>query len=176
VKQTWVALLRGINLVKRNRIAMPELRRALEEAGYRDVRTYIASGNVVFRKQAADRKRLARALERLIEEQFGVRAAVVLRTPEELRRIVDAHPFGRDTSKTHVAFLAEKPPAKAVKAVAKLDVAPDRIEVRGTEVYLRHPNGYANARVKRTMLEPLGVATDRNWRTVERLVALATDD
>src|SRR4051812_46031484 len=98
---------------------MPELRRALEEAGYRDVRTYIASGNVVFTKQAKDRKRLARALERLVEQEFGVRAAVVLRTPAELRRIVDAHPFGGDTSKTHVSFLAEKPSAKAVAEARK---------------------------------------------------------
>lgn len=173
--RTWVALLRGINLVKRNRVAMPELRRALEEAGYGDVRTYIASGNVAFTTQAKDRKRLARALERLVEEKFGVPAAVVLRTPAELRRVVEAHPFGRDTSKTHVSFLAEKPPAKAVAEVRKLDVAPDRIEVKGSEIYLHYPNGHTGARVKRSMLEPLGVATDRSWRTVAKLVELTSD-
>src|SRR5262245_51602987 len=119
---------------------MPQLRRAMEEAGYRDVQTYIASGNVVFTRQAKDRKRLARALEKLIANEFGGTAAVVLRTPEELRRVLDAHPFGKDTSKTHVTFLAEKPSAKAVAEVAGQDVAPDRIEVEGSDVYLHYPN------------------------------------
>ena len=171
--QTWVALLRGINLVKRNRVSMPELRRVMEEAGYRDVRTYIASGNVLFTRQAKDRRRLARSLEKLIADEFGVNAAVVLRTPDELRRVVDAHPFGKDTSKTHVTFLAETPSAKAVTEVASHDIAPDRIEVEGSDVYLHYPNGSSGTRVKPRMLAPLGIGTDRNWRTVAKLVELA---
>jgi uncharacterized protein (DUF1697 family) len=175
VSQTWVAFLRGINLASRNRVAMADLRRIFEDAGCRDVRTYINSGNVVFRKQAKDRKRLARTLEKAIEGELGVSAAVVLRTPGELHAVIDAHPFGKDTAKTHVSFLGEKPPAKAVAAVAKEDVAPDRIEVIGSEIFLHHPNGRQGTRVKAKLLEPLGVATDRNWRTVVKMVALADE-
>jgi uncharacterized protein (DUF1697 family) len=173
VAETWVALLRGINLARRNRVAMGDLRRVFEDAGCRDVRTYINSGNVVFRKQAKDRARLARSLERAIEAELGVAAAVVLRTPAELRRIVDAHPFGSDTSKTHVSFLAAKPSAKAVAELARADVAPDRIEVAGTEIFLHLPNGRQGMRIKPSVLAPLGVATDRNWRTVQKLAELS---
>jgi uncharacterized protein (DUF1697 family) len=173
--QRWVALLRGINLASRNRVAMADLRRVFEEAGCRDVRTYINSGNVVFTKQAKDRARLVRTLERAVEDELGVAAAVVLRTPAELRRILDAHPFGRDTSKTHVSFLAAKPPARAVRELAAAKVAPDRIEVRGAEAFLYLPNGRQGMRIKSSQLAPLGVATDRNWRTVTKLAELASD-
>jgi uncharacterized protein (DUF1697 family) len=173
VSQTWVAFLRGINLASRNRVAMADLRRVFEDAGCSDVRTYINSGNVVFRKQAKDRKRLTRTLEKAIADELGVPAAVVLRTPAELRAVLDAHPFGKDTAKTHVSFLAEKPPTAAVAAVAAEEVAPDRIEVVGSEIFLYHPNGRQGTRVKAKMLEPLGVATDRNWRTVAKMVELA---
>jgi uncharacterized protein (DUF1697 family) len=173
MEQRWVALLRGINLASRNRVAMADVRRVFDEAGCRDVRTYINSGNVVFTKQAKDRVRLARTLERAVENELGVAAAVVLRTPAELRRILAAHPFGRDTSKTHVSFLAARPPAKAVAEVKKADVAPDRLEVRGTEVFLHLPNGRQGMRIKASLLAPLGVATDRSWRTVAKLAELA---
>lgn len=174
--QTWVALLRGINLASRNRVAMADLRRVFEDAGCRDVRTYINSGNVVFAKQAKDRARLSRTLERAVETQLGVTAAVVLRTPAELRKVLDGHPFGRDTSKTHVSFLAAKPSAKAVAEVKAHDVAPDHIEVKGSEAYLLLPNGRAGMKIKQRMLEPLGVATDRGWNTVAKLVELADRD
>ena len=171
--RTWVALLRGINLASRNRVAMADLRRVFEDAGCGDVRTYINSGNVVFTRQAADRTRLARTLERAVEDELGVKAAVVLRTPAELAKVLDGHPFGRDTSKTHVSFLAAKPPAKAVAEVEGHDVAPDRIEVKGSEAYLLLPNGRAGMRIKQRMLDPLGVATDRTWKTVAKLAELA---
>jgi uncharacterized protein (DUF1697 family) len=174
--QRWVALLRGINLASRNRVAMGDLRRVFEEAGCRDVRTYAGSGNVVFTKQAKDRARLTRTLERAVEDELGVAAAVVLRTPAELRRILAAHPFGRDTSKTHVSFLTAKPPAKAVAEAKKADVAPDRLGVRGKEVFLHLPNGRQGMRIKTSQLAPLGLATDRSWRTVAKLAELASDD
>ena len=170
--QRWIAFLRGINLASRNRVAMADLRRVFEDAGCREVRTYINSGNVVFTKQAKDRKRLARTLERSVEAELGVAPAVILRTPAELRRILEAHPFGDDTSKTHVSFLAAKPPAQAVAEAKKADVAPDRLEVRGAEVFLHLPNGRQGMRIKSSLLAPLGVATDRTWRTVEKLAEL----
>jgi uncharacterized protein (DUF1697 family) len=176
MEQGWVALLRGINLASRNRIAMADLRRVFEEAGCRDVRTHAGSGNVVFRKRVKDRARLARTLERAVEDELGVAAAVVLRTPAELRRVLAAHPFGPDTSKTHVSFLAAKPPARAAREVAAADVAPDRIEVRGTEIFLHHPNGRQGTRVKASLLTPLGIATDRNWRTIAKLAELASGE
>jgi uncharacterized protein (DUF1697 family) len=175
MNQVWVALLRGINVGGRNAVPMAGLRSAFEEAGCRDVRTYIASGNVVFTKRASDRGRLARLLERTVDETFGVPAVVVLRTGEELRKLVRSKPFGADTSGAFVTFLAEKPDAKAVRSLKETDFAPDELEVAGTEVFLRYPNGLAKAQLTSAMLErKLGVAgTNRNWRTVVRVAELA---
>lgn len=173
--QRWVALLRGVNLGSRNRVPMPELRRLLEDEGLDDVRTYIASGNVVFSQAASDRTALARRLERLVGTSFGVSSRVVLRTSAELKKLVRAHPFD-DTSKTHVVFLADKPARRDAQRVAKLDLAPDEVKVVGSDVYLHLANGVQGARLGAATLEKeLGVAgTMRNWRTVAKLAELAS--
>ena len=123
----WVALLRGINLGARNRVPMAKLREVFADAGCEDVTTYIQSGNVVFAKRVSDRAALARRLEKAIRGAFDVSAPVVLRTADELRKMVASHPFGRDTSHTVVTFLAEKPDRAAVRRLKALDVAPDRV-------------------------------------------------
>lgn len=135
----WVALLRAVNLGARNKVPMAELRARLEAAGYGDVRTYVASGNVLLdgpRSAAA----LSAELESLIADAFGVAATVMLRKPRELAALVAAHPYGADTSETHVAFLAARP-AKA--AAARLEVAGADVAVlAGANVYLRLPRGF----------------------------------
>jgi Protein of unknown function (DUF1697) len=78
---------------------MAELRALLEDAGYGGVRTYIASGNVLLEAPPGTRK-LAAALERLVDDAFGVTTTVILRKPRELAGAVAAHPFGADSSQT----------------------------------------------------------------------------
>ena len=92
MEQVWVALLRGINLAKRNRVPMAGLREVFEAAGCGSVKTYIASGNVVFTKDAADPKALARKLERAVADAFDVKTPIVLRTATQIRKVVDSHP------------------------------------------------------------------------------------
>jgi uncharacterized protein (DUF1697 family) len=171
----WVALLRGINLASRNRVSMAELRTVLEDAGYGSVTTYIQSGNVLFTKRASDRARLARRLETAVADAFGVSAAVVLRTFEEVREVERSQPFGADTSRTFVSFLAAEPEPKRVRSLADLEVAPDEFRVVGSDVFLRYPNGVQGARLTGAVLErTIGVpGTMRNWKTVTKLAELA---
>src|SRR5690349_16774971 len=112
-----VALLRAVNVGGRSKVPMADLRALFEELGHTEVQTYIASGNVVF-----GGKPDARRLERALADRFGVETTVILRTAKQLEAVLDAHPFGKDTSHTYVTFLAEKPSAPAVKAVHALDV------------------------------------------------------
>jgi uncharacterized protein (DUF1697 family) len=165
----WVALLRGVNLGARNKVPMAELRAKLEDAGYEDVRTYIASGNVLLGGPRG-KTALATALEKIVADSFGVKTAVILRTPRELVATVKAHPFA-EASDTHVAFLAGKP-TKA--AAARLDDLDDAV-LGGAELYLRLPRGVQGARLSNARIESLlGVtATLRNWRTVVALSELA---
>ena len=170
--RTWVALLRAVNLGARNKVPMARLREVLA-GGCDGVRTYIASGNAVFRSDV-ERAELARRLERAILAEFSVETPVILRTADELAAVVERHPY-EDESRTHVAFLAAKPVPARVKALAALDVAPDRIVVDGLEAYWHLPGGVQGSQLSGARLEKeLGVAaTVRNWRTVTRLAEMA---
>ncbi len=171
----WVALLRAINVGGRNVVPMAELRVLFEQTGCGSVSSYIQSGNVLFTHEATDRDALSRRLEQGVQETFGVSSPVVLRTVEELARVAGSHPFGADASKTNVAFLGREPSVEDVRGLASLDVAPDRFEVVGSDVFLHYPNGAGGSRLSGAVLERrLGVpATIRNWRTVTRLAELA---
>jgi uncharacterized protein (DUF1697 family) len=174
MEQGWVALLRAVNVGGRNAVPMAGLRTALEQAGCEAVATYIQSGNVVFRRKARSRAALTGELERLVLDGFGVQAAVIVRTFAELRKLACSHPFGADTSQTHVMFLAGKPAAAGIRALDGLDVAPERVEVAGSDVLLHYPNGLGRAKLTGATLErKLGVpGTVRNWKTVARLAEL----
>ena len=172
----WVVLLRAVNLGSRNKVPMAKLRTLLEEAGYGDVRTYIASGNVLLdgpRSGAA----IARELERIVAGEFGVDTTAIVRKPTELAALVGGHPFGRDTSRSHVVFLADRPTAKAAERLATTDHSPDRGVLAGKDVYVQYGAGVQDARLSAARLEQLlGVpATHRNWRTVAALAELAAE-
>jgi uncharacterized protein (DUF1697 family) len=171
----WVALLRAVNLGGANKVPMAQLRALLEEAGYENVRTYIASGNVLL-DGPQSKAALSATLEKLIADSFGVRTTATLRRPQELAATVAAHPFGTDTSETHVAFLAARP-AKAA-AVRLAEIAGDDLAVLArAELYLRLPRGVHGSRLSIARIEKLlGVAaTLRNWRTVAALADLAAE-
>jgi uncharacterized protein (DUF1697 family) len=147
---------------------MAELRARLEDAGYDNVRTFIASGNILLDAPPGAAK-LAAAVERIVADSFGVTTTVILRKPRELAAAVAAHPFGADTSQTHVAFLASRP---SKEAATRLD--PGRAVLVGAEVYLRLSQGsrLSIARVESQLGVP---ATVRNWRTLVSLAELAAE-
>src|SRR5437016_11316458 len=87
-----IVLLRGINLVKRNRISMAELRTALEAAEYGDVRTYVQSGNVVLSSRASP-ERVANRVNAVIKNRFGLDITVLVRSHDELATVVRRNPL-----------------------------------------------------------------------------------
>jgi uncharacterized protein (DUF1697 family) len=168
----WVALLRAVNLGARNKVPMAELRALLEDAGYGNVRTYIASGNVLL-DGPRGRAQAAGELERLVANAFDVETTAILRTPNELAATVEKHPFD-DAAHTYVAFLAGRPAKAATAGLEAVD--PDAV-LAGPDLYLRLPRGVQGSRLSNTRIESLlGVpATLRNWRTVVALVELDTE-
>jgi len=171
----WVVLLRAVNLGARNKVPMAELRGLLEEAGYGDVQTYIASGNVLLDGPKSGAA-VGRKLEQIVADAFGVTTTAIVRTPDDLAAVVAGHPFGSDTSRSHVVFLADEPAREAADNLAAADHSPDRAELAGTHVYVQYPAGVQGARLSAARLERLlGVAgTHRNWRTVGALAELAS--
>ena len=175
--QTYIALIRGVNLGSHNKLSMPALRTVLEGLGYEDVTTYIQSGNVVLSARD-DAARLTAAVHDAIASEFGFDVAVVVRTRPQLRRVVEGNPFksrAAPPAALHVVFLAGKPPADRVAGLTSVDWGDEEVAVRGTEAYLHLPNGYGRAKLNNQVVEKqLGVAgTARNWRTTAKLLELA---
>jgi uncharacterized protein (DUF1697 family) len=173
-----VALLRAVNLGSRNRVSMPELRELLSGLGYGDVRTLLQSGNVVLtsRRSAA---RLERELRRQIAEGLGVDTPVIVRTRDEIAAVIERDPLGDvadDPKRYQVTFLAEEPDAEAARELAEADVAPERIELIGRELYTWHPNGIQRSKAERLRASKrLPPGTARNWSTVTKLLELADE-
>ena len=176
--QTYVALLRGINLGARNKVAMPRLRELVAGLDGRDVQTYVQSGNVVF-KSGRSAGELQGAIERTIERELGLTVTVLLRTKAQLMKVAGGNPFadGKHPPTTlHVTFLSEPPQRRRVRELDPGPFAPDEFAVKAREVYLHCPNGYGRSKLTNAFFEKrLGVAaTTRNWRTVTALVELVT--
>ncbi len=173
----YAALLRGINLGARNKVAMPALRSLVESLGYEDVQTYIQSGNVVFKTRSGKASEIASTLASAITKEFGIRVAVVVRTQQELKRVAGANPFlaaGAETSALHVVFLGSAPTKAAVGALNPDRSPPDEFAVRKAEVYLHCPNGFGRSKLSLDYFERIlgGPATVRNWNTVNKLLEL----
>ncbi len=174
-----VVLLRGINLGPRNRIAMPALRAALTEGGFEDVRTYVASGNVVLSSSLSPNKLAARCT-RLIGEEFGLDIDVVVRTRDELAEVVKRNPLGdvaKDPKRYQVSFLARKPSDRVVEKLERARAEPERFVVAGREIYAWHPDGVGRSKLWAALAgKGLGVtATARNWSTVTKLLEMASE-
>jgi uncharacterized protein (DUF1697 family) len=172
-----VVLLRGINLGSRNRISMPKLREALEDAGYDNVRTYLQSGNVVL-TSAASAKQVGRDCERLVADRFGLEIAVVARTRKELAEVVRRNPLARvakDPKRYQVSFLEKKPTSQIVRELEEVATGQEEVVSIGREIYAWHPAGVARSKLwARLAGNNLGVtATARNWTTVTKLLELA---
>jgi uncharacterized protein (DUF1697 family) len=175
-----VALLRGINLGAKRRVAMADLRALLQDAGFENVRTHLQSGNVVLEPQAAPDD-TARTIEALIADRFGFDVDVIVRTAAELADVVANGPFAdveTDGSRHHVIFLPSEPDAAALAELAERDFGPDRYAARGREIYAWCPNGMRDSQLMRALADPrlAPTATVRNWNTVTKLLALAGPD
>jgi uncharacterized protein (DUF1697 family) len=172
-----IVLLRGINLGSRNRIAMPELRTLLTDAGFDDVRTYVQSGNIVLSSNASPEE-LARECQGRIAERFGLEIDVVARTRDELAEVVRRNPLGEvavNPKRYQVSFLATELDPEVTRKLAGLAVSPERFVAIGRELYAWHPDGVARSRLWAQLAgRGLGVAaTARNWTTVTTLLAMA---
>ena len=169
---TYVALLRGINLAGKRRVAMADLRAWLTDLGYTDVRTLLQSGNAVF----ASPKRPATVqgeLEKRLEQGAGFSIDCVVRTADELRAVVDADPLGSvaDNGSLYlVSFLREPPKQPDFGPDA---FAPELFHLGGQEIYFWVPAGSQKSKVLAAFPTRKGeVATVRNWNTVTKLLAM----
>jgi uncharacterized protein (DUF1697 family) len=173
-----VSLLRGVNVGGNGLIKMEPLREAYESIGLADVRTLLQSGNVLFRSGLKDRQRLGKRIMQEIERRFDLQVEVILRTLDEVARIVDRGPVlspRADKSKLLVMFLSAVPDAAAQAALRKWHKdkeLKELLELRGPEIYLYYPDGVGRSKLTGAVIESkLDTAgTARNWNTLLKLV------
>jgi uncharacterized protein (DUF1697 family) len=155
---------------------MPALREALEAAGFKDVQTYVQSGNVVLSSRAKG-ETVRRKVETVLGESFGLDVAVVVRSKAELAAVARRNPLRKvatDPKRYQVTFLAAKLPAKVVRELEEAAASGEQFVVSGREVYAWHPATIARSKLwNRLAGKSLGVdATSRNWATVEAVLEL----
>ena len=175
----WIIFLRGVNVGGNNKLPMKELRAAMEAAAFRDVQTYIQSGNLVFSSDHTSADAVGKAVTELIEQTFGCAPRSHVLSAEALARAIAVNPFekkGRNDPKTvHFFFLAEPPGIRAdLDAIYDLKAKSERTELIEDVFYLYAPDGLGRSkladRIEKWIPVPM---TARNMRSVYRVAALA---
>jgi uncharacterized protein (DUF1697 family) len=187
---THVALLRGINVGGKNKVAMADLRAVVAELGHTGVSTYINSGNALFTASTPaagdDIDAMSQAMSAAIAARLGVTTPVVIVPRDELAEILGANPFlaEPDPKRVHAVFLSA--PAgpgllgkiDAAVAAAAAKGARDRVRPAGRALYLHTPDGFGNSDVSAALMRMVGgpkstvVGTARNWATANKLLSL----
>lgn len=173
---TYVALLRGINVGKAKRVAMADLRAAIESLGYGDVRTLLNSGNAVFTSKRALKSAAAEELRAALLKKTRVSSRFTLRSAEELRATMEANPLVKvatDHTRLFAAFVTVANDMKLVKPLAAQQWKPEAIALGPAVVYVWCPNGLLESRASVAVGKALGDGvTVRNWATVLKIQAL----
>lgn len=176
-----VSMLRGVNLGSHNRIKMDALRALYTSLKLQDPRTYVQSGNVIFKTKEKNSPQLAKKIQSAIEKKFGCSPEVILRTTDELRKAIEATPFGDrpnlEPSKILVSFLDAAPPREAAGAFDKFKDYPEEVHLKGRELYIYFPNGAGKTKLPWSSVERLlkVTGTARNWNSVTNMLKMAEE-
>src|SRR5215472_18774924 len=139
--QVRISLLRGVNVAGRS-LRMADVAELYDSLGFQNVQTYLQSGNVIFSHQGKDETSISTRIEKELKARKGLDIKVLLRTPNELARIIDNHPFkNRDRSRVHVTFLQSKPVKVPIEAINAVAAKGEEFAISNREVFLQLPNG-----------------------------------
>lgn len=169
----WAALLKGINIGGK-KIPMTELKALVEDLGYRDVKTLLASGNVVFSCDAEKGAALEEKIEAALAA-YGLKTDVVVRNHAELTAVIDGNPFP-DAACEHpnhllVSFHRDPVPGGLIEKIPDIYDGPERLKAIGRELYIDYPEDVGHSKLGPAMakLKFPKLATMRNWNTVGKL-------
>jgi uncharacterized protein (DUF1697 family) len=178
---TYISMLRGINVSGQKSIKMVELKALCESLRFINVTTYIQSGNVVFQSTISDPDDVAAAIEKAIEKSFGFTVSVVVRQPADFEKVIRKRPsLGTgtfDEKRLYVTFLKSKSTPSFIKTLSSSNQkGTDSFKIAGSEIYIHCPTGYGKTVFSNTFFEKQlkTIATTRNWNTVQTLLALAS--
>jgi uncharacterized protein (DUF1697 family) len=173
---TYISLLRGINVSGQKKINMNELRKLYESLNFKNVRTYIQSGNVIFSYPNTIVSRLINIIKQTIKNTFGFDVSIIIRTKDDFQKLIKNIPFAnKDISKRHVTFLSDTPHQLPIDDINSIKDKSEEFFISGKEIYLFCPNGYGRSKLSNNFFErTLKLsATTRNWKTVVKLLEVA---
>ncbi len=181
MKKTYITLLRGINVSGHKIVKMDDLKELFEKLDFEDVKTYIQSGNVIFKTgNTVTGAELAQRIQQTVIGRYNFFVPVFVRSREEMVQIVSDNPFMKEKDINpdwlHITFLSDTPRQSDREVISTYDFSPDRFYLAGNQAYLYCPQGYGNTKISNLFFENrLKVnATTRNWKTVLKLVELAS--
>ncbi|MCE6991733.1 DUF1697 domain-containing protein [Dyadobacter sp. CY323] len=180
-RETYIAILRGINVSGSNMLKMPVLQKLLGDAGFEDVKTYIQSGNVIFNYKASETEKLARLIEKELNDQLKMTVPVIVLDLETVRKVFEHNPFlksrNEENANLHVTFLSDSPDLEKVSKIETEKYLPDEFIFSGNAIYLFCPDGYGKTKLNNNFFENKlkQKATTRNWKTVTELVRLGEE-
>ncbi len=163
-----------MNVGGHNKLLMAELRRALAEAGFSDVRTYIQSGNVVLRSPLSP-EQISVEIERVLASTFDIVVPVFTLSAERLSQIVEANPFSGDASRVMLYFCFDQLDNFDARSLREIARADEQLSVTPEAIYLNAPSGVGRSKLaaKIDQLTPVQI-TARNLRTAQKLLEMAT--
>ena len=176
---TFIALLRGINVSGHNIIKMAELKLLLQNIGLENVITYIQSGNVVFNSTEINENLFEELISDKIKETYGYNVKVLVVSKEYLKSVFNNNPLLKDSSidfkKLCVTFLKKKPTEEGKEKVYELASKDELLIFKDKTVYIYCPNGFGRTKLSNNNIEKkLKIsATSRNWNTTTKLVELS---
>lgn len=178
--ETYISILRGINVSGKKLIKMAELKAMYEIMGFAQVITYIQSGNVIFEAKKTDAEKLAKAISHEIFKTFNFEVPVLVKTIEDWEKIISHNPFilkNADLSKLHVTLLSGEADKELAEKITAGNYADDEFTIIGENIYLFCPGGYGNTKLTNNFFESkLKInATTRNWNTINKLMELAKE-
>ena len=171
---TYIALFRGINIGGNNPLPMRELIGILERLGCKDIRTYIQSGNAVFRTGNGPAKKLAEAISSRIEKAHGFKPKVLLLSAAALTKAIANNPFSTaDGRALHFMFLAARPKQPDLAGLMAIKSKTEQFRLVANVFYLYAPDGVGRSKLVAKVESALGVpVTGRNWNTINKLMAM----
>ncbi len=176
--QTYIALLRGINVSGQKKVPMAELRKLFNNLGFEKVSTYIQTGNVLFQTLENNATVLETKIHNAIKSHFGFDVSVIVKTRKELQTVFDASPFPKAIKeKSYFIILDKIPNPKLVQEADKITYENERFVIIKDCLYFHSAAGYGNSKFNMNLFERklIVIGTARNYNTMVKLLSLSTD-
>ncbi|MAN27898.1 MULTISPECIES: DUF1697 domain-containing protein [Mesonia] len=179
MSQQYVALLRGINVGGKRKLKMADLRESVLKIGFKEVATYIQSGNLFFTAEEKNSAVLEEKLAQHLLEEYSYEIPVIVRTSKEIEAAITQNPFPdvEDFKQLHLIFLKEKPEEDLVKDFKELEFASEEFKIQGKHLFVNYIEGVRNSKLSTTLIEKKlsTKATARNWKTLLKISSLLKD-